>query len=420
MCKSENCCFVNEETRAFIREHREDDIRKLALQGGKDGVDRVYALDQIAGWQTARRKLPSWAAVEGLVYPPRLSMEQCSSEQTARYKVGVARRLLGLPDEAEEGGGRLGGAFADLTGGLGVDFSYLSRLFGRSVYVERQPALCDVARQNFGLLGLLGTEVVNGDSADVLRGLSDMDLIYLDPARRDVHGQRTFAISDCTPDVTLLKDELVGRARWVLVKLSPMLDWHKAVAELAPVVHEVHIVATGNECKELLLVLSGSARKQLSVCCSNDDSLFCFSPGVSASLPLLSGLPRGILFEPNAAIMKAGCFDVVAERFRLQSIAQNSHLFVADAPRDDFPGRQFRIESVSSFGKKELRRVLAGIEKANVSVRNFPLSAQELRRKLKIADGGDTYLFGTTTSDGAHVLMVCKRIFFEKKVANPS
>ena len=412
--------FVNEETLAFIRRHREDDIRKLALQGGMDDVDRVWALDQIAGWQTARHKLPSWAAVDGLVYPPRLSMEQCSSEQTARYKAGVARRLLGLQDAAREGGGRLGGAFADLTGGFGVDFSFLSRLFQRSVYVERQPTLCDVARQNFGLLGLKGTEVVNGDSAEVLHGLSGMDLIYLDPARRDVHGQRTFAIGDCTPDVTLLKDELVRRARWVLVKLSPMLDWHKAVADLGPVVHEVHIVATGNECKELLLVLAGSARERLSVCCANDDSQFCFSPDASAPLRSLSGLPHGVLFEPNSAIMKAGCFDVVAERFQLQSIAQNSHLFVADAPREDFPGRQFRIENVTSFGKKELRRALAGIEKANVSVRNFPLSAQELRRKLKLADGGDTYLFGTTTSDESHVLMVCKRIFFEKKVANPS
>ena len=380
--------FVNEETLAFIRRHREDDIRKLALQGGMDGVDRVWALDQIAGWQTARHKLPSWAAVDGLVYPPRLSMEQCSSEQTARYKAGVARRLLGLQDAAREGGGRLGGAFADLTGGFGVDFSFLSRLFQRSVYVERQPTLCDVARQNFGLLGLKGTEVVNGDSAEVLHGLSGMDLIYLDPARRDVHGQRTFAIGDCTPDVTLLKDDLVRRARWVLVKLSPMLDWHKAVADLGPVVHEVHIVATGNECKELLLVLAGSARERLSVCCANDDSQFCFSPDASAPLRLLSGLPHGVLFEPNSG--------------------------------EDFPGRQFRIENVTSFGKKELRRALAGIEKANVSVRNFPLSAQELRRKLKLADGGDTYIFGTTTSDESHVLMVCKRIFFEKKVANPS
>ena len=451
---------MNEETRAFIREHREDDIRVLALQGRHPvGVDMPWALEQIAGWQAARRKLPSWAAVEGIVFPPRLSMEQCSSEPTARYKVGIVQWLMktgegAASEELVEGtlsgevaGGTAseelaegaaseklaegtvseqlaersrGKAFADLTGGFGVDFSFLSRLFERSVYVEQQPVLCDVARANFRLLGLHGVEVINGDCTEALTTLDHLDLIYLDPARRDLHGQRTFAISDCTPDVLLLRDELLRRSRWVLVKLSPMLDWHKAVDDLGGCVHEVHIVAVGNECKELLLVMSSQPCREPVVCCVNDDEVFRFSPCASPTLPLVEGRPEGILCEPHAAIMKAGCFGELSARFGIPAIAPNSHLFVAPQPIDGFPGRQYSIERVTSFSKKELRLAMEGITKANVSVRNFPLTAEQLRRRLKVTDGGETHIFGTTTARQEHILVVCRRIFFEKKAAIPS
>lgn len=399
----------------------------LALQGRHPDVDMTCALEQIAGWQTARRKLPSWAAVEGIIFPPRLSMEQCSSEATARYKAGIAQRLLASSagTDAESVHGQtptecVGRNFADLTGGFGVDFSFLSPLFERSVYVEQQAVLCHAARENFRLLGLRGVEIVNGNSSEALTALHDMDLIFLDPARRDQHGQRTFAISDCTPDVLLLRDELLHRSRWVMVKLSPMLDWHKAVEDMGGCVHEVHIVAVGNECKELLLVMSGATCNEPIVCCVNDGEEFRFSPSATFPPRLADGRPRGILCEPHAAIMKAGCFGELSSRFGIAAIAPNSHLFVAPEPVNGFPGRQYSIERISSMSKKELRRALEGITKANVAVRNFPLSAEQLRRKLKVADGGEIHVFGTTTASNEHIIIVGRRIFFEKKVANPS
>ena len=239
----------SEATIAFIRQNADADVRQLALRGTKDPeVDLPFALDQIAGRQTARHKLPSWAAIDGIVYPPHLSMEQCSSEQTARYKA----RLIGS-----------GGTMVDLTGGFGVDFSFLARGFQRAVYVERQEQLCAIARENFRLLGLSQAEVVCADSTDYLQTMSPVDFIYADPARRDNHGARTYGISDCTPDVLALRDLLLSKARRVLLKLSPMLDWRKAVSDLGEqYVREVHIVSVGNECKELLLLLgSGSAPK---------------------------------------------------------------------------------------------------------------------------------------------------------------
>ena len=231
----------------FIRQHADDDVRLLALQATRwPAVDIRRAIDQIAGRRTARTKLPSWAAIEGIVYPPHLSMEQCSSEQTAVYKADVARRLGGE-------------SFVDLTGGFGVDFAFIARRFQQAVYVERQANLCEVARHNFGLLGLSQARVVCADGIVFLRETEPVGLIFIDPARRNDHGGKTFAIADCTPDISKMVPELLEKAAHILVKLSPMLDWHKAVADLESTVcavSEAHIVAVKNECKELLLVLS--------------------------------------------------------------------------------------------------------------------------------------------------------------------
>ena len=394
----------------FIREHRHDDVRQLALQAARyPDIDMQQALQQIAGWQTACTKLPEWAATDGIIYPPRLSMEQCSSEATAKYKAKV---LDPSPSTV-----------IDLTGGFGVDFSYMARGFQKAVYVERQPHLCEEARHNFQLLGLENAEVVCGDGVEYLKNLPSPFhppstlTIFLDPARRDENGKKTYAISDCTPDVVALKDLLLEKAGRVMIKLSPMLDWHKAVDDLGEVV-EVHIVSVDNECKELLLVLAKKPVAPLRVVCANirhdaETELFEFFPSNdNLSIPLFPALrERDFLYEPNASIMKAGCFAEVAHRFGVQPTGSNSHLFLSPQFIPDFPGRKFQIEKVTSMNKKELKHAIGGLTKANITVRNFPLSVAELRKRLKLADGGDTYIFATTLGEKDHVLLITKQIF---------
>lgn len=395
-------------TQEFIHKYREEDVRKLALQGARfPQVDLPYALDQIAGWQTARKKIPSWAAIEGMIYPPRLSMEQCSSEQTARYKAALVQRLLK---------GEKGGNMADLTGGFGVDFSFLSPLFGEAVYVEQQEHLCKIAQENINRLGLGQSEVVHDDGVAYLQRMGQADLIYLDPARRDAHGARTYDITDCTPNLLEIKKELLQKARWVVVKLSPMLDWHKAVNDLQKVT-EVHVVSVGNECKELLLVMEGNGQEHpeerlLTIFCVNDEQVFtCSMDEMNEGVRIAERIEQGMfLYEPNASMMKVGCFGACATRYEVQAIARSSHLFVSDTLIEQFPGRVFRIMAVSAMNKRELKTVLQDIKKANVAVRNFPLKADELRKRLKLADGGDIYLFGTTTEEDRHLVLVTKMV----------
>ena len=391
---------MNQATIDFIHEHAEADVRQLALQGTKNPeVDLSFALEQIAGRQKAKTKLPSWAAVDGIVYPPHLSMEQCSSEQTARYKALIAGK---------------GALIVDLTAGFGVDMAFMSQAFQKAIYVERQAPLCAISSENFKLLGLNHIEVICADGIDYLHQLEHADLIFLDPARRDNHGARTYGIADCTPNVLELRDELLEKADRVMLKLSPMLDWQKAVEDLGHV-SEVHIVSVDNECKELLLILS-KEKKPLKLFCVNNDQVFEGDQGdwlnersiaeIRVPVPMSS---QAYLFEPNASIMKAGCFTLLEQRFNVSQLDKNSHLFVSDHDISDFPGRRFTIEKTTSMNKRELKTALAGIDKANITVRNFPLSVAELRKRLKLKDGGNLYLFATTLADGQHQLFLCRK-----------
>jgi len=412
----------------FVSIHEHDDVRRLALLGSVPaGVDLRAALQQIAGRQTARRKLPSWAAVEGLIYPPRLALEQCSGEAAALYKRRVAAQWLA--EDAAGGHGATDGQRAaqgatttliDLTGGLGVDFWALAPLFARAVYVERQEKLCAAARHNFPRLGLHGAEVVNGDGIDHLRRLPEgvaatRRMIYLDPARRDANGRKTYAMEDCTPDVAALCPELLRKARRVMVKLSPMLDVHEAVAALRGV-RAVHMVCAGGECKELLLQLDAMANQEapLRMVCVNDGHIFNYtSAEAEAADREMATFPRATegrcLLEPHAGVMKAGCFRLLERRFGVRPLSVNSHLFLADSVPPDFPGRAFRIIDRCTMNRRELRRALAGINSANVAVRNFPLTAAALRQRLRLADGGHLYLFGTTAADGSHLIFITER-----------
>ena len=509
--------IMNQATLDFIRQHQDDDVRQLAFLGSKyPEVDMPFALDQIRGRKMARVKLPLWASIDGIIYPPHISMEQCSSEQTALYKAELAARLLGLSLSSSENGeekekesenasnlhlsencefagkGAVDSEFAkneatcekqqilteadrnvnevkgephggdfseeigfvDLTGGFGVDFSYIaSRLGVKSMYVERQAHLCEAAKENFGRLGLKNAIVKNGDGIEVLHSFASkkeaaaseslgiieeqsrsllktklgLKLIFIDPARRDDAGNKVVSLKDCTPDVTLLQEEMLSKADYVIIKLSPMLDWHRAVSELN-CVKEVHIISVNNECKELLLVLSARNMSEMEVSsadgevkhagnlriyCVNDaqsfvcDELDMESSPVRIAPPVLEEMQY--LYEPNASLMKAGCFGVLSDRYDARMLSKNSHLFVSQAPIEAFPGRSFRIIAVSSFNKKELKRHLSGITKANIATRNFPLSVAELRKRLKLKDGGETYIFATTLSDESHVLVITEK-----------
>ena len=447
---------MNQATQDFIRQHQDDDVRQLAFLGSKyPEVDMPFALDQIRGRKMARVKLPRWASLEGIIYPPHISMEQCSSESTALYKAELAARLLGLPassfsEEIE---------FVDLTGGFGVDFSYIAARLGvKSMYVERQAHLCEAAKENFERLGLKNAIVKNGDGIEVLHSFLPkkddaastddslgitydqplsllktklgLKLIFIDPARRDDAGNKVVSLKDCTPDVTVLQEEMLSKADYVIIKLSPMLDWHRAISELSHV-REVHIISVNNECKELLLVLSarnmgdmeassadGEVKHagNLRIYCVNDaqsfvcDELDMESSPVRIAPPVLEEMQY--LYEPNASLMKAGCFGVLSDRYDARMLSKNSHLFVSQAPIEAFPGRSFRIIAVSSFNKKELKRHLSGITKANIATRNFPLSVAELRKRLKLKDGGETYIFATTLSNESHVLVITEKACF--------
>lgn len=453
---------MNQATQDFIRQHQDDDVRQLAFLGSKyPEVDMPFALDQIRGRKMARVKLPRWASLEGIIYPPHISMEQCSSESTALYKAELAARLLGLPvsSSGTEMKAENEIEFVDLTGGFGVDFSYIAARLGvKSMYVERQAHLCEAAKENFERLGLKNAIVKNGDGIEVLHSFhpkkkdaaSDDDslgitydqprsllktnpglkIIFVDPARRNDAGNKVVSLKDCTPDVTVLQEEMLSKADYVIIKLSPMLDWHRAISELSHV-REVHIISVNNECKELLLVLSARNMGDMEAssadgevkhagnlriyCVNNAQSFVCDELDMETSPVKIA--PSTLeemqyLYEPNASLMKAGCFGVLSDRYDARMLSKNSHLFVSQAPIEAFPGRSFRIIAVSSFNKKELKRHLSGITKANIATRNFPLSVAELRKRLKLKDGGETYIFATTLSDESHVLVITEKACF--------
>ncbi len=400
---------MNQATSDFIRKHQDGDVRQLAFLGNKNPeVDLPFALDQIRGRKMARAKLPRWASIDGIIYPPHISMEQCSSEFTAQYKAELAARLL--ERVANQGGRDDKIEFVDLTGGFGVDFAYIAERLGvKSMYVERQARLCEAARENFERLRLRNVAVRNGDGVETLHSLDNLGLIFTDPARRDDAGNKVVSLQDCTPDVTLLQDEMLAKADFVIIKLSPMLDWHRAVSELK-YVREVHIVSVNNECKELLLVLSVQEEAPRRVICVNDGQQFTFVEPDEATVSIAKTEDVcGYLYEPNASLMKAGCFGAISERYGVKMLANNSHLFVGDEPIVDFPGRSFRIKAISTFNKKELKCQLSDITKANIATRNFPLSVVELRKRLKLKDGGEIYIFGTTLADESHVLFFCEK-----------
>lgn len=404
----------------FIAENRHRRTEEVALEiAGRKDLDNAYVLQQIEGWQRMAHKAPQWAATEGIVYPPRLALEQCSGQRAAAYKAETVKRLLN-PKERH--------LMADITAGMGVDFSYIAPLFEKAVYVERKAEIVETARHNMPLLGVNNADFIEGNGLEVLQAMKEPpDLLFIDPARRDVHGGKTVCIEDCEPDIAAHIRLLLECSRLTMVKLSPMLDIVQAVKTLhrkhEGCVKEVHVIATGGECKELMLVMGkehGTEEPQIH--CYEDGKTLVFkaSEENGTNCEFCDGTGK-FLYEPGPAVMKAGAFKTVAQRYGLKKLHPNSHLYTSMHAVSDFPGRTFRITARFSFSKADLKRLAEYLKRdsangkgrtqaaAHLAVRNFPATVAELRKRLKIREGGNDYLFATTLADGTKYIYACRK-----------
>lgn len=399
-----------EATWDFIEANLEADVRRLALSKAPQNVDLKAALVQIAGRQVAVTKLPSWAAVPRLLYPVHLSMEQCTSQAVAGYKATLVREWMTDTPAFR---------FADLTGGFGVDCVFLSRGCGACHYNEMNAGLCGIVAVNFPLLGRSDIRITNGEASAFLEqmGPDSLDLVYLDPARRDASGHKLVSIADCSPDVAAMQDRLLEVSPRVLVKLSPMLDISKVLGELS-CVSRVMAIAVEGECKELLVFLERGFDHEPLVQAVGLDGSGIPGPVLSATVseerntPLSMDAdgtllaPGNCLYEPDAAVMKSGLFHTLSSRWNVAQVGPDSHLFVSSEPVSGFPGRVFRIERVVPFDKRHAGAFFSEIGKANIAVRNFPLTVSELRQRFKVSDGGSHYVFATTSGTSRQKVLI--------------
>ncbi|MDL2243972.1 class I SAM-dependent methyltransferase [Parabacteroides sp. OttesenSCG-928-J18] len=388
-------------TKEFIRAHADDDPNRLLLSAARyPDIDVPFAVDQIVARRHVREKLPEWVARETL-FPSRISAEQCSSESTARYKQQLMRSGLRV---------------CDLTGGLGVDSYYLSQRAEKLYYVERFPFYCEVARYNFDLLGATNIEVIEGDGMANYASLQEIDLFYIDPARRGTGNSRVFALADCEPDLTQALPKLLSHAPRVIAKLSPMADLRQTL-ELLPGTEEIHVLSVKNDCKELLFVIGRQSSVHspevhaVNFTSPEEYDRFHFPLDEEKDCPAKQADTIGqYLYEPNASILKAGAFKTVAKRYGVEKLAVNSHLYTSSELVPGFPGRSFEVQAVYPFNKQASRALSKTIPQAHITVRNFPLSVKELRARLRIQEGGDIYLFATLLANSEKVIIACRKV----------
>lgn len=384
------------EVRAFIQAHLNDDPATLVLQSNKypDFPIREIA-GQIQSRKKAQTKLPEWFSHEEIIFPHGVSMEQCSSEETARYKASLVEVK----------------SVTDLTGGFGIDLFYLSQQCEKAAYIEKSEDLVALARHNFNELKASQISIYNQTAEDYLgQEKESSNLYYIDPARRDEANQKVFQIEDCTPDLSLIIPKLLQRKATILIKLSPLLDIRLAL-EVLPHVKAVHVVSVKNECKEVLFQIepdyTGPTQRIAANLAKGQIELFEFSEDQEGEVPEFNQ-PQEFLYEPNASIMKAGGFNAVANAFELNKIHRNSHLYTSKNRVENFPGRTFKIVGQTVLNKKKLKAYLPQ-GKANITVRNYPLSVKEIRKKTGIKEGGEVYLFATTLMDGSLAALVCEK-----------
>ena len=373
----------------FIQAHLSDDPDRLLLSASRyPEIDMPFVVAQITARRQIKEKLPTWYQQEQLLFPAKIAAEQCSSEQTALYKQQLVTE---------------GDTLCDLTGGLGIDSYYFSRRVKQVYYIERFPSYCEVARANMATLGARNVAVLEGDSTQWLDQLPAIDVFYVDPARRGEGNKRMFALSDCEPDLTQLLPRLLAKAPRVIAKLSPMADLRQTLA-LLPTTQAIHILSVKNECKELLFVIGREPRKSavpihcvhLTKQAASDECFVCSLEAEQQAASHLATTLRRYLYEPNASVLKAGAFKQVACQFPVEKLQVSSHLYTSDHYLDRFPGRRFEVDEVIPFHSKSCKQLAGQSLQANVTTRNFPLTVEALRKKCRIREGGDIYLFATT------------------------
>ena len=384
--------LLHSEVQIFIRNYSEE-IAILAFKGSPfEGISVQELIQQIEGFRKTEKKLPLWNQTIGIYFPPKISIEQTSSEITARYKASLVT----------------GKSTADITGGFGVDSFYFAERFEQVEHFEQDEELSEIAISNFKKLKAYNIQAVPGDGLSSITN-KKYDVIYVDPARRHAKKGKVFLLSDCDPNVVDNLRYLLERCDTLMIKTSHMLDLSMGLKELQGV-SEIHVVAVGNEVKELLWVLRNNTSENITIATINFTNTtpekFEFTFG-KESLPSYA-LPLQYLYEPNAAIMKAGGFYAISEHYNLSKLHPNSHLYTSEK-LVDFPGRRFIMEKIIPYHKKEIKASLAN-SKANITTRNFPETVKDLRKKWKIKEGGDVYLFFTTIENNDKVVLVCKKI----------
>lgn len=414
-------------TQEYIKQHRNDDVYRLALAKTPEGVDLQYALQQISAYQILTKKVPSWAECDELIFPRQLSLEQSSSELTARYKASLIKEFMGNQPFTH----------IDLTGGMGIDCYFIAQHTQNSHYVELNPELCQIARHNFTLLNsnisvhnttaeeflnqitnnrvqMTDNRVQITDNSSLLTPNSSL-LIYLDPARRGDHGQKLVSIADCQPNVIELLPQMFELTDKVVVKLSPMLDITRAIGEL-PNIEKLYVISVGNECKELLLLINKEYNSDTEIYAINIDNKGNKSDILKGTIPSESQINTThasvigkYLYEPYAAHLKSGLYKTIAQQYGVEKLHQHSHIYTSTELNNDFPGRRFEVKEVVPFDKKSAKALFKSLPKANLTTRNFPLTVSELRTQYKIKDGGETYIFASTLYDDSKVLIVCQK-----------
>lgn len=391
---------MNQETNRFIYDNRDADVLQLVLLSSRfPKVDMPFAIRQIHGKQKIKSKVPVFYNSESVIYPAQLSLEQSSSESTAQYKSSICN----------------GDSLVDLTGGFGVDCFFMSEQFKQVTYVEHQKELCELALHNFRVFNRNQIQVIHSETEKFLEEMDHVDWIYIDPARRNPNGKKVVVLSDCEPDVSVLYPLLLIKATRVMMKLSPMMDISAAIRDL-PNTDEIHIISVENECKEVLLILNQTVRNNIKVKTINfgknkDNQLFEYylDDESNAEISISSKVDK-YLYEPNAAIMKSGAFKLIGNRFQIHKLNKNTHLYTSNELFTEFPGRIFEVTGQQGISKKELKNLVLRIPKANISIRNFPLSVDEIRKKLSIKDGGDIYLFACTITNNQKVIIETKKL----------
>lgn len=394
---------LNQQFWDFVYSHANDNCLSLRLKYDKTyDFDTAFAIDQIEARQKVRNKLPFVALNKEFVFPSLLSAEQCTCEAVAYFKANNI--FKGCYN-----------SLCDLTGGLGIDSLAFSSVVENVTYVERFSDYCWVANHNFGLLNR-NVKVVNANCSDFLNDDVNYDALYIDPARRGELNKRVFAFADCEPNVIELLPRMFEVAKDVYIKASPMADISMSVQELKYIC-DIYVISFKNDCKELLFRLNKSEAdiNDINIVCvdiqSSSTSLFKFKYTHEGDISKVSySEPMSYLYEPSSSILKAGAFKSVANYYDVCKLAQSSHIYTSDNFVENFQGRKFKIDEVIPFSSKCMKSLYKTIPTANITVRNFPLKVEELRKKLKISDGGDKYIFATTDCNKQKILIVCSKV----------